>query len=170
MTEGYTRSHYAHRSDLAGEHRWGDTGQLILILVFIIGTGLDLFVFDLSSAWQGMVPWYLRVLVFLPLFFAAGYFAQRSHTLIFGQKREKLMVIDTGVYARLRHPMYFAALLTYLGFVILSLSAVSLVIFVVTLVFYVFISRYEEQVLVERLGDDYRRYKQTVPMLVPKFW
>jgi len=168
MTKGYTRSHYAHRTDLAGEYRWGDMGQMILVLVFIIGTLGDLFVVHLSDSWQGIIPWYLRVIVFLPLLLIAGYVGKRSHTIIFGQQRDGLMVIDTDVYARLRHPMYFASLLMYLGFVILSLSVVSLIIFVVAIMFYVYLCRYEEQVLIEKLGDDYRAYRKRVPMLFPK--
>lgn len=170
MAEGHTRNHYAHRNDLAGEHRWGDTGQLLLILIFIVGTILDLFMLRLSSGWQDIVPWYLRVLVFIPLLLAALYFGKRSHGIIFGQQRDELMVIKEDVYAHIRHPMYFASLLTYLGFVVLGLSVVSLFIFLIVICFYVFICRYEEKILIEKLGDDYRRYKQQVPMLFPKFW
>jgi len=170
MTEGHTRNHYAHRNDLAGEHRWGDTGQLILILIFIVGTILDLFVLNLSSGWQDVMPLYLRVLIFIPLFLTALYFGRRSHRIIFGRQRDGLMVIKEDVYSRIRHPMYFASLLTYLGFVVLSLSVVSFVIFLVAIGFYVFICRYEEKVLIEKLGEDYLKYKKQVPMLFPKFW
>jgi len=170
MAEGHTRNHYDHRNDLAGEHRWGDTGQLLLILIFIVGTILDLFVLYLSSSWQDIVPWYLRVLIFIPLLLTALYFGKRSHGIIFGQQRDGLMVVKEDVYAHIRHPMYFASLLTYLGFVVLGLSVVSLFIFLIVIGFYVFICRYEEKILIEKLGDDYRRYKQQVPMLFPKFW
>ena len=168
MVKGHKRRSHEHRSDLGGEYRWGDTGQLVFLIVFVVGMMADIFLIKISDAWQDPVPWYYRIVVFLPLLFLAGYFAQRAHKIIFHEERKKLMVIQTDVFARLRHPMYFGSLLTYLGFVILSLSVIALVIFVIVVLFYYYLCQYEEQVLLEKLGDEYKEYMNKVPMLIPR--
>lgn len=168
MCEGHKRREHEHRTDLAGEYRWGDAGQLLLLIIFIIGMIIDVFFIKISNSWQDTVPWYFRIAVFIPLLVVAGYFAQRAHKLVFEEERKELMVIKTGVFARIRHPMYFGSVLTFLNFVILSLSFIALVIFVAIVIFYYYLCRYEEQLLLERLGNEYRKYMKNVPMLIPK--
>jgi len=169
MKEGHKRHSHEHRKDLAGEFRWGDTGQIVLLIVFVIGMISDLFLIKLSDSWQNVFPWFLRIFLFLPLLFVAGYFAQRAHKKVFGEEQKEIIVIKTDVFARIRHPMYFGSILTFLSFVILSLSVIALVVFVVIIIFYYYLCRYEEQLLIEKLGDEYKNYMKKVPMLFPKF-
>lgn len=169
MVEGHKRSSHEHRKDLAGEYRWGDIGQLVFVFIFIIGLVLDLFFLKLSDSWQEFFPWYFRVVVFILLLFVAGYFAQRAHKKVFHEERKELMVIKTDVYAIIRHPMYFGSILTYLAFVIISASVIALVIFFVVVIFYYYLCRYEENLLIEKLGDEYKKYMTKVPMLIPWF-
>jgi len=168
VSKGHKRHSHEHRKDLAGEYRWGDTGQIVFLIVFIIGMTSDLSLLKVSDSWQDVFPWYLRIIVFLPLLFIAGYFAQRAHQKVFKEERKELMVIKTDIFAIIRHPMYFGSILIYLGFVILSLSMIALVIFVVVVIFYYYLCRYEEKLLVEKLGDEYKNYMKKVPMLIPK--
>jgi len=167
MSEGYKRHSHEHREHLAGEFRWGDIGQLVFVFVFIVGTILDLFLLKLSDSWQDVFSWYFRVVVFVILLLVAGYFAQRAHKKVFHEERKELMVIDTDVFAIIRHPMYFGSILTYLGFVVLSASVIALVIFFIVVIFYYYLCRYEEKLLIEKLGDKYRNYMEKVPMLIP---
>jgi protein-S-isoprenylcysteine O-methyltransferase Ste14 len=168
IIEGHKRKSHEHRKDLAGEHKWGDSGQIILLVVFVIGMVCDLFIFKISDSLQTLFSWYYRIIVFLPLFFGAGYFAQKAHKKIFEEEREKLTVIKTDIYARIRHPMYFGSLLCYLSFVVLSFSIIALVIFIFVLFFYYYLCRYEERLLIEKLGEKYKNYMKNVPMLIPK--
>lgn len=169
MNEGHKRKSHEHRKDLAGEYRWGDSLQLIFVVIFFIGMTLDLFIFKFSSSWQSIFPWYYRVIVFIFIFFIAGYFVQKSHKKIFGEEREELVVVKTDIYSRLRHPMYFSAILVYLCFVILSFSVITLLIFFVVVIFYYYLSYYEEKILIDKLGDEYLDYVKNVPMLIPSF-
>jgi len=168
MVKGYKKKSHEHRSDLAGEHRWGDMGQLIFFIVFIIGMIADVFFLHFSSFLQDIISWYVPVILFFPLFFIALYFVQSSHKKIFQEERKELVVIKEGVYARMRHPMYFGAILMFFSFVILSFSLIALAIFVVIVLFYYVLCRYEEQVIIEKLGDAYKDYMEQVPMLFPK--
>jgi protein-S-isoprenylcysteine O-methyltransferase Ste14 len=154
--------------DLAGEYRWGDTGKMIFAIIFFIGVISDLFIFKISDSWQEIIPWYLRVIVILPFLYFAGYFAKRAHKKVFEEHRKTLLVINTDVFSRIRHPMYFGSLLTYFSILILSISLIGLMIFIVIVIFYYYLSYYEEQVLIEKLGDEYRKYMNEVPMLIPR--
>ena len=64
--------------------------------------------------------------------------------------------------------MYLAAILLYLSFLIFKLSLAALVVWLVTFIFYHFIARYEEKLLLERFGEEYETYKLKVPMWIPK--
>jgi len=128
----------------------------------------DLFLLKISDSWQSSFPWYYRLVIFIPLFLAAAYFGQKSHNIIFKEERNKLVVIKSDVYGRIRHPMYFGSMLTYLAFVVLSLSLIALIIFVIIIIFYYYLCSYEEKILIEKLGSEYKTYMKNVPMLFPK--
>jgi len=167
MSEGHKRKSHEHRKDLIGEHKWSDTGQIIFLIVFIIGMASDLFLFKLSESWQEIFPWYLRIAVLVPLFLTACFFAQKAHNKVFREERKEPIVINTDVFAIIRHPMYFGSILLYLCFVILSFSLVATVIFIMVIIFYYYICRYEEKLLIEKFGNQYLEYMKKVPMLVP---
>jgi protein-S-isoprenylcysteine O-methyltransferase Ste14 len=167
MIEGHKRKSHEHRMDLAGEYRWGDTGQILFLLVFIIGIVLDVFFIKVYSSFQDFFPWYIRLIVSVILIFVAGYFSQKAHKKIFQEERKELMVIKTSVFSIIRHPMYFGSILLFLAFVILSASVIALIIFVIIVLFYYFLCRYEERLLIEKLGDEYKNYMKKVPMLIP---
>ena len=167
MNKGHKRKSHENRKDLAGEYKWGDTGQIILLIVFIFGMISHLFLLKISDSWQNVFPWYFRIIVFILVLFIAGYFAQRAHKIVFQQERGELIIIKTDVFAMIRHPMYFGSILAYLGFVILSFSVIALIVFVIVVIFYFYLFRYEEQILVEKIGDKYRNYMKKVPMLIP---
>jgi len=128
---------------------------------------LALFLLKLSESWQDIISWYFRIVVFIPLFFLSGYFAQRAHKKVFQEERKELMLIQTDVFAIIRHPMYFGSILIFLGFVVLSFSVIALAIFIIIVIFYYYLSYYEEKLLIEKLGDEYKNYMKKVPMLIP---
>lgn len=77
------------------------------------------------------------------------------------------MVITTDIYSVLRHPMYLGSILIFLSLAVLSLSLIAAVIFIAVVIFYYFLCRYEEKVLIEKLGKEYTNYMKKVPMLIP---
>jgi len=165
--QGYKRHGHEHRDDLAGEYRWGDLGQLLLFIIFIAGMISDLFIFRISNQWQNAFPWYFRLIIFIPIFLLSGFFGQNAHKKIFKEQRDRLEVIDTGVFGMVRHPLYLGSILAYLSFVILTLSVVALSILIVVILFYYYLCRYEEDILIQKLGNDYKKYMIKVPMLLP---
>jgi len=77
-------------------------------------------------------------------------------------------LIKTGPYRFCRHPNYLAMLLEMIGFCLIPSAFYSLALFlplyVVVLVARI---RIEEAALVDRLGDEYRTYKQMTFALLP---
>jgi len=161
-------SKHAGRDDLAGEYKYGDLGQILLFVLFAGALLLDLLWLQLFPSWRHAVPLAVRTLLSVPFFVCAVILFRFSHRVIFDTRRERLTVVDSGVYHLVRHPMYLGALLLYLGILVLSLSVLALVVGLATLAFYFYIARFEEQILVERLGDSYLQYRARVPMFVPR--
>jgi protein-S-isoprenylcysteine O-methyltransferase Ste14 len=60
--------------------------------------------------------------------------------------------------------------MTYFAFVVLTLSVIAVIIFIAVIVFYYYLCRYEEQLLIDKLGNEYKNYMKKVPMLFPKIF
>ena len=167
---GHHHGRHAGREDLTGEHRLGDTLQLILLLLFLAIWILDSFVLGFSTFLVESIPWYVRLLAGVPVLVLASYLARAGLKAVFGNPQETPHVITRGVFSLVRHPIYLGAILFYVGLVCLTLSLASAALLVIIIPFYRFISRFEEKLLTERFGDEYRDYMRQVPMLFPLRW
>lgn len=172
MAEEIIKSLKRHhgRPDLPGEHRWGDAGQLIFLVLFLFVWIADSFFLHYSTSLQEYVPVYVRAILALVVLSASWVFARRGLKTIFGEVREKPELINKGVFEVVRHPIYLGAILLYLGLVLFTLSLVSMALWVFIVIFYFLISRYEEKVLIKTFGKAYEDYKKDVPMLFPAFF
>ncbi|HXF90201.1 MAG TPA: isoprenylcysteine carboxylmethyltransferase family protein, partial [Xanthobacteraceae bacterium] len=75
-----------------------------------------------------------------------------------------LRLVTTGIYARLRNPMYAGLLLLVLGLAVALASDWTLLMFVLmALILHYGVVVREERYLETKFGDDYRRYKARVP-------
>jgi protein-S-isoprenylcysteine O-methyltransferase Ste14 len=78
-------------------------------------------------------------------------------------------LVSHGAYGFVRHPVYLAALLVWLGLGVAFGSGVTLAITLLyVLPTYVFYARSEEAMMLEAFGEAYRQYRRTVPMFVPR--
>jgi len=159
---------HKNRDDLAGEHKLGDLGQLILLFLFLAAVISDKCLFRISDQLLGYVSSWVRIPLGATFVLLGGILAKNGLKIVFGETRQKSSVIKKGVFALVRHPIYLGSILTYLGFLIFSCSILGLAVFVVIILFYYFISRYEEELLLQRFGDAYREYMENVPMWVPR--
>lgn len=76
---------------------------------------------------------------------------------------------QNGIYARMRHPVYFGMMLAYFGVACLAAAPRLFVVAAVGCLFTVAISEVEERELLRRLGDEYARYRQRVPRFIPNW-
>jgi protein-S-isoprenylcysteine O-methyltransferase Ste14 len=84
------------------------------------------------------------------------------------QVRERHTLVTTGIYGRLRHPMYSAFLLSALAQALLLpnwIAGAAGVLGFATM-FFCRVWR-EEQMMLEAFGDEYRRYMARTSRIIP---
>ncbi len=85
------------------------------------------------------------------------------------RSRDVQRLVDYGIFAWVRNPLYVGNFLIWMGFVVISgvlwFLPVAIVIFAIE---YTLIVAYEEGVLESIFGPDYLEYKQTTPRWIPR--
>lgn len=156
------------RKDLAGEHAFGDLGQIIFLAIFLATWITDSFFLKYSTQFSEYAPLYIRIPLAIVILIIAGYLATKGLTIVFAEVREEPIVIRKGVFSIVRHPIYLGAILSYLSFLAVFFSTVAALVWVVIILFYIYLCKHEETLLIEKFGDDYEQYKSETPMLLPR--
>lgn len=158
------------RDDLAGEHFFGDLGQIISFILFLVVWITDSFFLKYSSQFSEFAPLYFRIPLAIIIFVFAGYLAKKGLSIVFGEVKEKPIVIRKGVFSIVRHPIYLGAILLYLSALVLFLSIISSLIWIFIILFYVYLCKYEEKLLLDKFGREYEQYMSETPMLLPRLY
>jgi protein-S-isoprenylcysteine O-methyltransferase Ste14 len=88
-------------------------------------------------------------------------------------RHKGVALIKTGAYSVVRHPQFTGIVIVTVGLTVmaLTLSTASLFqtagLWLVQILGYIALARYEEWRLTKKFGDGYRQYKQKVPFLFP---
>jgi len=165
----FNLKNHERRDDLTGEHSLGDAGQAILFFLFLTVWITDAFVFRYSTLLDQYIPFYaVRLPLGIIILAIAIYLAWTGMRIIFGKVREKPVVVREGIFGIVRHPIYLSEMLFYLSLLVFRTSLAALGIWIIVVLFLHYISRYEEKLLLERFGDDYRQYMRDVPMYFPR--
>jgi protein-S-isoprenylcysteine O-methyltransferase Ste14 len=151
-----------------GEHPYGDLGQLVFLLGFLVIWILDSFVFRYSTFLSLHVPIYLRMIFAGLVLVPAVYLVRSGHRAISEEILSSPRLLTDGAFSRVRHPLYLASLLFYLFLIAMTLSLISLVFFIGIFLFYNSIAAYEENFCEEKFGQDYRDYKKHTPKWIPR--
>lgn len=152
-----------------GEHPFGDTGQLIALAAFLIAWVVDSFVLKFSTSPLSMVPIYIRLPIALVVLVISICLFRTSHHVVAGEHRPR-KVISTGAFRYIRHPLYMSTILFYLALVISTVSIITFALWIFIFVFYDFIAGYEEKLIEEKFGEEYRSYKSMTGKWLPKVW
>ncbi|MCE7748432.1 MAG: isoprenylcysteine carboxylmethyltransferase family protein [Candidatus Heimdallarchaeota archaeon] len=168
--KGHKMGHH-DREDIIGERKFSDIGQLIFLVLFLVLWVLDSFVFQFSTFLTAYIPIYISAPIGGVILLLAGFLAFKAHQKVFDEIRDPPEVITTGVFKYVRHPMYLGAILLFLGLNVITLSLASLGLFVIIVIFYEYIARYEEKLLIANFGEDYENYKTATRrwLLFPRF-
>lgn len=78
------------------------------------------------------------------------------------------VLLTEGIYARTRNPRYLAVLVALLAFALILNYPGLYVLFLLSIPALYLVILLEERELAERFGDEYRRYVERVPRLVPR--
>ncbi len=165
--QGFTRGKHKGRKDLAGEHKFTDIGQLILLFVFIVVHVIDSFFLKFSTFLADYIPIYVTIPLGAIILIISGVFAFAGLRKVFKEEREKPGVITSGAFAYCRYQVYFGSILLFMGLSILSWSLLAFGLCVIIIVFYEYVATFEEKLLVEQFGQEYRDYQKKVPKWIP---
>ena len=150
-----------------GEHPFGDAGQLISLGVFLVVWVGDSFFLHQSTFLSDYVPLYIRLII-LGLSIIAAMFLFRSGHIVVSHKHRSNSLVVKGAFHYVRHPLYLASILTYLGIALSTVSLLSLALIVGIFIFHNYIASYEEKLLEAKFGAEYRDFKKRTGKWVPK--
>ena len=142
--------------------------QLTCLIVFISILVLDSFVFKFSIGITGYVSLWIRLIMALAIILIGITIIRSAEKILFHETQSS--VIDVGIFAYIRHPLYLGILLIYLGFVLGSFSILSFVAFVLIFFVYNHLAIFEEKDLERVFGEEYLQYKKRVSRWFPRFW
>lgn len=151
------------REDAGWEHPYTDEVQYGMMILFIAVWAADSFLFKWTTFLAPSVPLPVRALLCTCLFGAGGYMGWSAHEMLFGKRGSPGRLLDSGVFGLCRHPLYLGVLVSFLG---LSMSTLSLAPMAILAMFFLIYDRfasYEERMLLEAFGEEYREYQRRVP-------
>jgi protein-S-isoprenylcysteine O-methyltransferase Ste14 len=155
-----------HEDDLNGNRILTDAGRAVLFVLFMAA-----WIPDMVLHYADFLTIYITPFVRIPLavvfYLLAVYMAVNGMSTIYKMKSGKPEVIRTGVFRLVRHPVYLAEILLYLGFLMVNISLTAVGVWLITIAFLHFISCREEKTLSVYFGDEYTRYRADIPMWLP---
>ncbi len=156
--------------DYAGigpEHPYSHEIQVGSSIAFAVFWVIDTFVLHLGEEFIKTIWIGFRVTIFILLVLLAYILMNSSHSKIFGNQGEKL-IVDSGIYSYIRHPMYISIIVLFLAFFMLSFSFLSLIPLIGAIFAFDRMMAFEERELVKILGESYQSYVNKVPRWFPR--
>ncbi len=147
----------------------GRRGEGWVVLQFVLLLAIALA--PLAQLWPLPFPPWLRVLGVLMMagggvFGMAGVLGLGRNLTALPKPVENGTLVTSGVYSRVRHPIYAGLILAALGWAIWSANGLGLGLALVLLLFFDIKSRREERWLLE-VYPDYATYQKRVKKLIP---
>ncbi len=160
-------SGHEHSHGIGKEHPRSHEFQLIGVVAFLIVWGIDS-LFNFTTQLSREIPLQLRLLIFIVVVLIALRLVNGSHKLVLeGVDKTNPKVVIEDVYTVVRHPMYFAYIIGFLALIQLTMSLISIVPFLIAFYLLNLIAAYEENELIEILGQEYLDYMKKVPRWIP---
>lgn len=72
-------------------------------------------------------------------------------------------LVDRGIYAIVRHPQYLAGMLLALSLYLIAQHWLVAILGAISIVIYYVSAFEEEKTAIEKFGEDYKRYKKSIP-------
>jgi protein-S-isoprenylcysteine O-methyltransferase Ste14 len=149
-----------------GEHPFGDSGQLILLISFVVIWVADSFTLQLSTFLSAYIPLTVRLTLLVLLLAPAVCLIKSGHAVVTHAPGPS-GIVSTGAFHYVRHPLYLGSIMFYLGLAVSTASLVSFAFVAVITTFYNYIAGYEEKLMEQRFGEAYRIYKSRTGKWLP---
>jgi protein-S-isoprenylcysteine O-methyltransferase Ste14 len=150
-----------------GEHPFGDAGQLILLVLFLLVWGGDSFFLRKTTFLSDYLPLYLRLFI-LALTIAMALYLFRSGHVAASHHQRPDKVLTGGAFRYVRHPLYLASMLIYFGLTVSTASLFSLAFIAGVFIFHDYIAGYEERLLELKFGEEYVDYRKRTGKWLPR--
>lgn len=94
-----------------------------------------------------------------------------TREFIWGTARDpNQQLIKSGLYGRVRHPLYLGTILVLISLLILYPYPSTYIFVLISFLYLPFGIYWEERKLLDIFGESYRQYMQEVPQLIPRLW
>ncbi len=141
----------------------GFSTSMIFILVWMNDN-----LFSISVILNRSCPFIIRSILFFIILCLGVIFIYLSRKTLLHDGELSDTLITRGIYGRVRHPLYLGGLLIFLSFILLSISLISIALFIIMFILYNKMATYEEKILEDMFGVQYLDYKKQVPKWIPK--
>jgi protein-S-isoprenylcysteine O-methyltransferase Ste14 len=82
--------------------------------------------------------------------------------------KENHTIVTSGPYSKVRHPMYTVLLIFSTAMSIISANLLMISLSILIIIPFPFIARHEEQMLLDGLGEEYRKYMERTGRFFPR--
>jgi len=137
-------------------------------LINIIFVNIVFFTFY-KEATSGPIT--LRAAIGTPIVLLSFYFESKASKALENSHKnpEEIKKLTTsGVYSKIRHPIYLGRILLNAGFLIIFPIIPMFFVSIAFIIIWYLIALYEERTLMKKFGKKYVSYKKKVPMFIPK--
>lgn len=84
-----------------------------------------------------------------------------------GHIERTTMLVTTGLYGYIRHPLYLSLILLGFGTMAKDLGYLQILLAMINFIALIFTARVEEQEMIMKFGDEYRDYMKKTKMFLP---
>ena len=159
-------SPHEHRLGIEAPHSHLIQGLSIVVFTFV--WMLDSLILSFSIFLNNFLPLIYRIVLFAVVLIIAFMLIQISHKTLFKQSENKDDLITEGILGHVRNPMYLGVLLIYLAFIFLSISLISIAIWIIIILIYNKLATFEGNQLEKLFKEKYLEYKNKVPKWIPR--
>jgi len=140
-----------------------------LIYIFYIALLVNAIISILEEKYIFLLalPGFILILLSICINFVSRRDLARYWTLFSTTEKEQKLV-KTGIYAKVRHPIYLSGLILSLGFTLIAGNLYGLLFFILSLVAFVTRIKKEERELITKFGEEYKEYAKETSLLKPK--
>jgi protein-S-isoprenylcysteine O-methyltransferase Ste14 len=129
--------------------------------VLLIGTGI----LGLIFSWP-KIPFFPLSNIAGGVLFVGGFlfhaYAERNHKQAHEKSADIVQIVKSGVFSKIRHPLYLSVITMNIGIALASGVVATFVIALITVFHWIISALKEEAFLIQKFGDEYKRYKEQV--------
>lgn len=129
--------------------------------LILVGTGICGLVFSWTKFSVFPVSNILGGLLILSTFMFHGW-TEKEHKQAHKRSEDINMIVTSGVYAKIRHPLYLSIIFMNIGIALAFGVLVTFILALLTIIHWVLTALKEEEALLIQFPTEYARYKQEV--------